>query len=423
MATLDATGAIGPVEGLGAKLKAVRRFAPGIRRVLVCTAQSAEAERHGRGHLKVLAFRSASEAVTRLFGEPVVAKLVQAGVSPTERDALIASLLRLVLLGRGQHLAWSPIERAAAKALETWTGLVEHQRYTLEFVQAVAARHQGNRGLLGLPPPSWLADFPLQSRLRVLAHLVQQSTDTGSPTAAEALKLAMAAVPSDPRSAYAPELQLAGAVARLEALSGRVSEALARQEALARASLESLSYEDVSHPLSEWLRLAGVVGDRHGFDMAVRFSEEAATVEATGPEDEAYIVLARERARVMLGLTEGTEPNVALHGLVHDLTIPDAVRRSAARWRLASLRKLKRTDKELALARQDLQDACPGTDPDACVFLLLAELDDALDAGNQLGIDVAIAGLRHAEGGLVTKLLEAAPASDSGAYVARHYPY
>jgi hypothetical protein len=417
-ATLDAYGAVGPVEGLEVKIPTILEVGPRVRRLVVAAAQVEDARALARGRLEVLGVRSASEAA-ELFLSGLAGRLVK--VEGPRRRELVRSFFRLVLSGQRELLDWSPVAEAARIALVEWPGLADEDRYTLEFAAAVAARHQGNRGSLRVPPETWLAALSTPVRINVLAHLVQQSADTGDPPARQTLALALRDLPIDVRHAFAPQLRLMGAVARLESFCGNPARALARQRQLAEGHLANLGYEDVSLPLCEWLRLAGAMPDRDALAKAEAFFEEARALGAFSATDLGFLELARARAAVQAGAATPGAGDV-LRRLAADATIADHVRRSAARWAITCARALG-DGGGVAAAEAALASGCPEGDPDARAYACLASLDTALADGDEAGARGAVESLRQCLPGLVQHLAEEREPAEVPAHVARYFPY
>jgi len=417
-ATLDAFGAVGPVEGLELKVDTVLAVAPRVRRLVVAAAQVDRARALCAGRLEVLGVRNAAEAAELLLTD-LAARIV--GVEGASRRELVRSFFRLAMGGQRELLDWSPVAKAARLALAEWRDLPDDERYTLELGAAVAERHQRNRGSLRLPPRSWLDSLSTPVRVNVLAHLVQQSADTGDPPSKQTLALARKDLPIDARHGYAPQLRLMGAVARLESFCGNPARALKRQRLLAECHLANQSYEDVSQPLCEWIRLAGALGDRESLTAAGAFFDEGQMLGVFSPADLGYLQLARARAGVQAG-----EPTRAalesLRRLAGDAAVSDHVRRSAARWAIACGRALGLAD-EAAAARARLSAACPEDDPDARVFACLAALDAALASGDTTAANAAVASLLECQPGLMRHLTEEREPAERPAHVARWFPY
>ena len=417
-AALDAFGSVGPVDGLGLKVETVLAVAPRVRRLAVAAAQADEARELARGRIEVLGVRNAAEAAELLL-PGLAARLV--GVDEASRRELVRSFFRLALSGQRELLDWSPVATAARLALREWCGISANERYTLELVAAIAERHQGNRGRLPPPPGPWLDSLSTPVRVNVLAHLVQQSADTGEPPSKEALALARRDLPMGAKRGFAPQLRLMGAVARLESFCGNARRALKRQRLLAEVHLGNQGYEDVSQPLCEWMRLAGALGDRDSLDAALAFFEEAQALGAFSAADLGYLALARARAAVQAGRPSRGELD-ALRQLADDAAVADPVRRSAARWAVACARALG-LEADARAAAETLAAACPAADGDGRAFALLGALDAALAAADPAGARAALDSLRAHLPGLLRNLTEDRGEEEAPAHVARWFPY
>lgn len=423
-ATIDEFGRLGPVAGLQSKVDTVVECAPRIRRFLVCAEQKDEALACAGGRIEVLAFASAAEAAEALYNQALIGKLVDCPAG--ERRRMTDTLLRLVLSERGL-LCWSPVRDAARKALDTWGFPKDersHQRHVLEFVEAVADRHETNGGVLTIPPPEWLATLPRPTRLHIIANVVQHAADTGTPPPDQVIALATAAVANEPRESFAPELRVQGALGRLRAFMGDAEGALRIQQQLAMAHFDALNYEEVSRPLCEWLRLAATLGERESFARAVDLRSQLDAVGPLTPNDIAYLRLAVARGRCELG-PPSREILDELTALSLSPDVRDHVLRSAGRWRLRAARQLDASSDAVAEARADFDRACPEGDPgrDARVFRALVRLDDALEAHAGAEARAALEALREATPGLILNLTSSVSAEDQAAHVARFYPY
>lgn len=421
-ASLDAFGAVGPVDGLETKIDTLLAVAPRVRRLVVAVAQVEEARSLAGGRLEVLGARNASEAAELLLSD-LAARLVQ--VEGEERRQVVRSFFRLVLSGRRELVDWRPVMTAARLAVGQWGDLSDEERYTLELAEAVAARHEGVPvpAPLRMPPEAWLAALPTPLRVNVVAHLVQHSADTGDLPAKETLALARRDLPSDVKHAFAPQLRLMGAVARLEAFCGSAPRALERQRLLAKAHLANLDYEDVSMPLCEWLRLAGALSDRAALAEAERFFEEAQAIGVFGAVDLGYLQLARSRAEVQCGAPT-TRVLGELRRLAEDPAVADHVRRSAARWAVACARALGDAGR-LAEAHALFRAACPatGAGADADADAALVALDAALEQGDATAAAAALDTLRSCRRGLMQHLTHDREPQELAAHVARFFPY
>lgn len=423
-AALDERGRLHPVDALDRKIAGLVAMAPSIRRIVVAAAQHDEARAAAGDHVEVIGAASAAEALERVYGPRLADHLITRGTDPERRAELVDSFFRLALVGRGAAVDWSPVERGAALALEAWE-LDEDQRYRLAFARAVAARHERNAGELPLPgdphAEAWLARQPAPLRLALLTHLVQQSADSGTPPPAETEALARRALPGDIHEALVPHLKLRGALARLQAVTGREAEALAAQRQLAEALAAVFAEHEVSFPLAEWFRLAGVLGDGDAFDAACEFARRVATSGNLQPAGKPYVALAEGRSRVLLSRADASTVS-ALQALSGDLGIPAHVRWSARRWLAAAVRRVQGEEAGrralhalLADARTQAESSTP-----AARYAVLAELDAAIHAADLHRAQTLCARLHELDPGPVGHLLRVSP---DPVRIARLYPY
>jgi hypothetical protein len=333
-AAIDVNGNVLPVNGIDLKARALGALAPRVKRLMVAVDQFADEEDKDMevpDSLQVIRVRSVSQAVTVAFESKLEDLLIRAGADPGLRAALVRSFLRLALTGRDANLAWTPLERAADRARQSWPDLSEGERFSLGFAEAVAARHDRNAGSVPSPPAAWLDAQPLVVRVRVATHLVQQAADTGDPSAETARSWVARYAAIDPREAFPDQLRLLGAEARLWAVTGRHRDALARQEAIAGAWWDAFDAASMSFQLSEWFRLSGACGDRESFERADALYAEVSGVIGLPGYGNLYVRLARTKGAIRLQARPPEELIEALLAL-HDRRVPDELRFSAARW-------------------------------------------------------------------------------------------
>lgn len=255
-AAIDAAGRVLPVGDLREKILALQaRVVPPIT-LLVAGEQEIDARAIAREGLRIVGVANVAAACEEVFGDALTRRLLQLGGTDT-RPAIVNTLFRIALKGRSEFVDWTPIRRAADFALSHWLEVSADQTWILEFVRGVAARHQDNAGEIRIPNEHTRAKWPRALWLEVLAHLLQQAADSGDPTPESVVPLAERQIPPDLLLALAPELHVAGALGRLEAVTGSPEKALARQAAVTRVHWETFAWNDVSRPLSEWLRLSG----------------------------------------------------------------------------------------------------------------------------------------------------------------------
>lgn len=310
-ATITPNGGLGPVGGLEAKLRALVRLAPRVRRVIVAEHQRVEADRlvgeiaveEGAVPPAVVGLAAARDAVRLALPEDATEAAWRcAGADADRRGEHVERLLQLALAERGESSDWRPIERAASLAAQHWSDAAAHEVWTLDFVAAVAARHMGRAAErpVSLPTEDELRAIPQPRRARVLAHLVQQCADTGDPEPSEVERLALTHLVRGP-DAFPDHLQLVGAVARLVASRGRLDDALALQQEAAEAWLARPELHlQVSYPLSEMFRLAAALKSPSALEAAERLRTRATSARALAPTSP-WVEAPRARALVAIG--------------------------------------------------------------------------------------------------------------------------
>lgn len=403
-ASIDAYGRLGAVGSIADKVAGLRALAPRVRLLLVAADQAEAARRAGGTRLEVVGIRHAAEALEHAFGSLLSRRLVDGGADGTTRAELADAFFRLALVGRGAAVDWTPIERGATLALDTWPDLDADLRYQLLFARAVAARHESNRGALPLPDAAWLRLQPRVRRLQVLAHLIQQCADTGTPDAVRTQDVARPWLTLDTHEATIPEMVLLGAHARLWAVTGQAGRALATQRDLTLAYLRIYAEEHASFPLAEWIRLAGALGDTAALREAHDVHDRLVVSGGHGAHGRPYVELALARAR--LTRDEGDrEAQREMVRLASDDTLPSHVRWSAHRW---------------VPEGRDLLESAAERDVHAARALALVRLDRCLTAGDTEGADLCADALQQLDPGCVGHLRSSGA---SPAEVARLYPY
>jgi hypothetical protein len=202
------------------------------------------------------------------------------------------------------------------------------------------------------------------------------------------------------------ELRLRGALARLHAVTGRAPLALGAQERLAHAFAAIYADSDVAYPLAEWARLAGAMRDEASLRRAQHFHDRmrgAGSYRGLGPY---FVELALVRGRLLLDPMDRAACEIAAQ-LGADVALPDHLRWCADRWAGAGRREA------LTLAARRGAAA-------AARNLALAQLDDALLAGDDIAAHVCVNVIERYDPGPVGHLRRAGA---TPADIARLYPY
>ncbi len=449
-AEVSADGAIGPVEGLEAKIAVIERHAPHLSQLLVAAAQE-EAAHSLAGRLEIVPVRSAAQAIRRVFGDDAFAACLGAyAADATQRSEVVDFFFRQALVGsRRVYVDWGPIARAATTALETWTGLDANDRWRLELARGIADRHAGGRTAISAPSDSQLRRFPRSLRVSLVAQLVQHCHDVGTPSPKEMEPyLADTSIFVPLEDAFAQHLAAWGTRARLLASTGKPAEALRLQENLAMAWVERLEYAQTTFPLSEWFRLGGALATLpHGctraeataaVDRAERLYGELAARVGFDPQSAGYVDLARTRARlVRLGDSSGraapaddavAAADTVLARLADDeVYVPWHVRFAALRLRIA-LCESSGDSRTAAILGRMLADADSGENSErtraAHRAAILVRLDRALRHNDDEEAAIAVDLLTADDPGPMGHLRAVAdPPRGRAAYVAAYYPY
>lgn len=318
-AEVTARGDLVAVDGLELKVRAVLRLAPRVRRLLVAEAQAPHArkvvdsvlaeQRRALGvdlelevaacHDLATAFDAVRPELTRDWGT--------SGDDDASRRERIERLVRLALARRDELLDWHPVREAARVARAAWSRATPGERWTLSFVEAVAARHEGAAAPLELPAQEVLGVVPQPRRLELVAHLVQQAADTGAPDPRALVELARSMLPRREPDAFPKHLELRGALGRLLANLARPAEAFDEQLEAARGWVERPGLVGVSYPLSEAYRLAGVLDSAERFERVAALEREALAEGALGESDLPWVDPPRARALLLLGRLDELE--------------------------------------------------------------------------------------------------------------------
>ncbi len=328
-ATVDAAGRTGAVDGLADKLRAVAKYVHGPVRLLVSSRQRDGLDDTSHLGVTVIRVDSAAQAVQIAFPD-LDRRLAAAGSDSRVRSQRVQSLFRVALGPRNANIDWTPIARAAHLALETWPGLTADERTRLSLSWAFARRHQSFRDAIDVPDGAWIESHPPPVRQHLVAQLTQHAADGAVEDRHAVEALASSCVETISES-FPAQLRLHGALGRLWAVTGRHQQAHGLQRDLVYAWMKRFNYEELSHPLCEWLRLAGALGHSESYDEAIRVWRSPLVRGAVADSPSApYVELAIGRGAWALGRPAGRE---RLESLQDDATAPAHV--SAIATRLA----------------------------------------------------------------------------------------
>jgi hypothetical protein len=252
-AEITADGHLRPVDLLPQKLDAVRRWAPGIRRLLVARGQVVPAD----PGMEIVRVSDLGEAWARAFDEPSFdAGLARVWAADPRAAAEAASgFYRLVLREPGSALRWAAVRRGTAALRSIVDG---DDRWRADVAHAVASRHAGEPLPLPAPPPGFRPRRP--HRLQLLAHRVQAHNDAVEPDWQAVAAEALAAV-APPGEEHPEDLKVLGAVGRLYAAWGEWEEAVPLLSRVIDAWFDLEEPPEASYPLCELVRISGLYGD------------------------------------------------------------------------------------------------------------------------------------------------------------------
>lgn len=419
-ATIDSAGKLGTVEELRTKLRVVREWAPGLRRLLVAPEQREEALRLvGELDLDLdvpdlpqLADMIA-EVFPTLFGD-LAARWSQ---DPMRAKEVAQRLFHMAVENRIQLQDWRGLARTAdtiASALGSEDGAIEAR-----IAGAIAARHCGEPRVMDLPH-DWFSQQTRARRRALVAHLVQNATDCVDESWADAEHLALdhLAQPEDWEQA---DLRLAGALGRAYAAWHRWEDAELQLGRAASGWLENGWVGEASYPMCELLRVMGILGDEGGVAATVERVERLITDPDVPDISRQFLELAVIRALVQtaqwtraLEWDEARARNWA--------RAPNHVQASRLRWRILALRAVGRDDD----ARHDMEELSRLADEprgEVLYALHLARLDEALEHQDRDACEAAIRELEVREGPSVARIRAHANPAGFHQAIARYWPY
>jgi len=420
-AAIDSHGRVSPVDEIRDKVSLVLQRAPRIECFLVHSDNEKEATTAALGsRLRIVPIETGIEAIEAAFGNDLREKLVALGNNANRRAELVEAFFRLALSGRSQVIDWTPVEQAAALALDAWCDLDADQQQRLEFARAVASRNERNDGDLKMPDGAWRARLPAPIRIRVLANLAEQAAETGSPEPAEVEAAAAEYLEVTQHEAFIPHLELRAAVGRLLSVTGRLESALRQVHQSTAGLVERDAFQVATRPLADMFRIAGLLSEPEAFAAAEELRDDIRAHVALEWSESSHVDLSRARAMILLGrVPEDIEGILRKLASRHEGCAQ--LRYSAVRWLVRVLddpgrgdegdRLLSELDEKGTQFRRDAETAR--------TFAALIRLDRSLRSGDRDGADKALQALEREDPGLVRNLRRTAA---DGAALARLYP-
>jgi tetratricopeptide (TPR) repeat protein len=350
-----ADGSVEPVGGLDQKVRMVARNALGVTRLLVERGQAGEAETlvasTGRQSLRVVGVRRVSDALQEVFpSSDLQAAMCERWANPAHARASADVFYRLALESAPLLLSWKVVENSARlleqrlAGDETPEGELARKRAGLAW--RIAGRHEGVAHSIRWPADEDLALMPRTIRFGVIAHVLQSAADLDDRIAEESIARVRPLVgPMDERCSG--QARLIGALGRALAACGQYEEARHWLEEAIATWIALFEEDQMSYPLSEWLRVTGVVGNaaaipRAKQDWMARMDRDARTSDIS----RAFVRLSLGRAFAQTG-----QPALALEALegpsesFWQLTF-DHVQDARGRWLARTLRAMGRHEEE-----------------------------------------------------------------------------
>ncbi len=382
LAAIDVDGGVRSVHALAMKLKAVVTWAPGIKRVLLAQGQVEEAKavlEELDAPLAVCGVAGLHDAAFEAFPTLKNDAFLDWGGGDGRARETLDRLYRQTLSHRSLLLGWRAIAGTAA-AIRNVLHDDGEAVARADFVEAVAKRHDGE-GDSELPPvvpwpdAKWLGGRPRPVRLRIVAHLLQSSTDGCAAdligTAEHALNFV-----AQPGEEHAEDFAVLGAAGRAIAAVAEWDRALTLLERTICGLFEIFEADQASHALCEFLRVLGIRGGRGLLDEAISSSVGGFRSEPRANDtSQAFVTAAQGRALVQVG-----EPVRAIEALSVDMhqweLTPPHLRRSRLRWLARAYTLVGRGDEASSMSKELTALSSPGErrDPNE----ILADLDTVL---------------------------------------------
>ena len=400
-ATIRSDGALGRVEGLESKLRAIAAAALRVRRVLVAREQLAEAEDHIAKHgllLHALGYDHVRSAIDAVFHE-VANEPPAEWADPTNRERGIAEHYEHAHQGPPRP-DWSSVVRAARWLVER---APESPRAA--FALAISQRHAGAPAAT-IP---WNDEHGDRWGLAHVAQVVQAAADAGDEQCETYALRALALADQCPAEPGA--IRARGAIARAFAILRDYPRAAEQAEIAARRWERRDERSAASMVVCEWLRVASVLGDERAFERAAALRPwfEASATSLS------YFDLAECAGLVRLGRFDE-----ALRVAERAPTSADAqsyVGRSMARWQARAW-----SGRGEAARASEVREALHRVAPES-IEVALTELDRAIEARDASAATLAWEAIVAQSPQGTRWLVERASVAERARVLADEYPY
>lgn len=431
LAALDTQGRTHAVDGLQAKCECVQGWALGVRRILVTPEQEDEARTWT--DREVVSVATLDEAVTTIYPDALQVLRTRWSADRAVAEKAIDAFYSQAL---NEHVALSSWQ-ALATSCEVLADVVRNddrgRHGNAWFARMIARRHENINDdptamIEGSRPPEHRS-----VRLTTLAHILQSVGDYSGDSLCEfdvEALVAKALLDIHPAPDRADEdLVLLGAAGRC--LAGiRPERACDLSREACQGWLDQHKADQNSRALSEWLRLAGLLGRAEEVKLAVERHLKA--LEQHPKRDSVSVAFARLAAGG--AYVKLNEPKAALEYLDASRDAghePEYLCFERARWRARALDALG-DDLQAASERAKLEtlveallDSPNSREPAVLrVNLALAQLDHALHTGGDTTACLAVIETLPAESRWMARLRRHCPAGISEArWIADAMPY
>lgn len=267
-AVVNDAGRVEPVEpeGLRAKLRALRDWAPGVTRVLVAEPQASQARTlcaELDAPLEVDGVRNLGHAIELCFGN-VVAQLEQRWHDAAECTRLLERLFLQMLDGGTPLLHFEGVAQGATLLARAFPEGSE-ERTRADWIAIVARGHDGAEDPLPLRK-HWLDGMRRPLRLRALSHNVGRAAYATDGERHAIIEYARSQLATTPLDDHPDDLRVLGALGRHAAMLGDYDAARSWLTRAVKGWHELSEWTSGAHALCELTRVAGVTRD----DTALR---------------------------------------------------------------------------------------------------------------------------------------------------------
>lgn len=423
-ADIDEKGRVGEVDALEEKIDTIWNYAPRVRRLLVAKEQEEKAERYSAGRIDIVGVNTLTEAVNEVFDD-LPRRLVELGEEQGDREDLVKQIFDLCLTRRDAIRDWSPVGGAARLARKGWAGLRDADIEKLTIAEAVSLRHEDNSGEIQLPLGGWFDTLSKPKQVEVAAHIVQQSTDTGTPEEWAALKFAKSYLVSG-NEAFEPHLKLMGAMGRLYFIVGQLEESLEMQKEALEQWIERRKSDEVSYPLSFAYTVVGAMGDGDEYEALKKSEHQWRSRSSVTPKGEEYVLVSRGRAAVFCGDWERARD--LLDGLAQISSLSGPFQDMVDRWRLYVLEEMAHRgdfEESEAEVRRQIVERHDWTGKPRCAHTWWLEMARALRDENATRALQCARKFIEVEGKIAERMIDHADCAEDAlpTFLLRRYPY